>query len=183
MRGLAGLAIVLGLTAGAARAADSALAQGCGANAPPASWTLKQIEKESPPFLKGERPILLAWSILEDDRPLRVENALVARHSPDGYLIEHLYRHPEDKPPAWNLAMTHVSPMQGSNQPGFMIFHQDLFDHRPSNDEIYASLKPELVDWSFEVEEGWKLLGGGVCEPNWIALTGEKPTKRYPATK
>ena len=43
---------------------------------------------------------------------------------PKGYLLAHLYRHPEDKDAGWNLSMTHVSGRPGTDvYPGLMYTH------------------------------------------------------------
>jgi hypothetical protein len=61
--------------------------------------------------------------------------------------------------------MTHVSGEPGTDvYPGLMYTHMTRFDAKPKNDELYAALKFEEVNWQFEPEEGFRTLGSGVCE-------------------
>src|SRR5262245_17164448 len=78
------LALGFGLAAALpSLAADKELAAGCAPQVPPDSWSLRQIAREGAPYEEGERVLLLAWEIVEDDRPLRVESALVMRVAGD----------------------------------------------------------------------------------------------------
>ena len=43
----------------------------------PGSWKREEIEKATPPYGAGGRVYVLAWKIVEDARPLRVESCLV----------------------------------------------------------------------------------------------------------
>jgi hypothetical protein len=151
----------------------------------PRSWSLGEIARQSPPYGTGGRVYVLAWKVMEDDRPLRVESCLVLKvlDADDGHgrwCLAHLYRRPLEKEPEWQLSMTHVSGAPGTKYfPGLMIHHSKRFVERPGNKELYASLSVEDVGWTFEQEDGWKFVSCGVCEANWQAAVGEAPTRFF----
>jgi hypothetical protein len=148
----------------------------------PRSWSLEEIAKETPPYGTEGRVYVLAWKIIEDDRPLRVESCLVLKvlDKNEGYELAHLYRHPADKKPEWQLSMTHVSGEKGTKYyPGLWIHHCERFKDRPGNKELYASLSVEGVGWTFDQEKGWRFVGCGVCEKSWAEAIGEKPTRFF----
>src|SRR5262249_795195 len=45
----------------------------------PRSWSLGEIAAQTPPYGTGGRVYVLAWKVVEDDRPLRVESCLVLK--------------------------------------------------------------------------------------------------------
>jgi hypothetical protein len=150
----------------------------------PASWDLKAIEQVMPPYATPGRVHVLAWKVVEDDRPLRIESALVLKVMTEGKgaraLLAHLYRWPKEKDPEWQLAQTHVTGEPGSVEwPGLMLTHVKDFKTRPKNRDIYAALVPREVNWSFEREEGWKVLGSGICQAVWLEAIGENPTRSF----
>lgn len=150
----------------------------------PTGWDLGEMAAATPPYGTDGKVYLLAWQILEDDRPFRVEEALVLKHLAsngpgDAYHLARLNRDPADKGSTWSLARTHVSPESGSDEPGRMLFHSLGFSHRPTNREIYAALTPDQVRWNFEPEEGWTRTASRVCERNWRASIGEAPTQGF----
>ena len=155
----------------------------------PSSWKLAEIEKEMPPYGADGKIYVLAWTIKEDDRPLRVESCLVLKVLPDEseqgrWCLAHLYRHPLAKEPKWELSMTHVTGEPGTKYfPGLDIHHVERLKARPNNKAIYAALGFEEVNWKFALEDDWKLVGCGVCEDAWQAAIGEKPTKFFGAAK
>jgi len=148
----------------------------------PRSWSLEEIEKQTPPYGAKGRVYVLAWKVMEDDRPLRVESCLVlkALDKNKGYSLAHLYRHPAEKKPEWQLSRLHVSGKEGTKYfPGLWISHYKLFKNRPGNKDLYASLSWEDVGWSFGQEEGWKFVSCCVSEKNWQAVIGEAPTQFF----
>jgi hypothetical protein len=147
----------------------------------PRSWSLEEIEKQTPPYGAKGRVYVLAWKVMEDDRPLRVESCLVLKAlDKNGYSLAHLYRHPADKKPEWCLSWLHITGEEGTKYfPGLEILHCKRFKNRPGSKELYASLSWEDVGWSFEQEEGWKFVSCCVCEKNWQAVTGEAPTQFF----
>ncbi len=149
----------------------------------PRNWTLEEIAKEMPPHGADGRVYVLAWTITEDDRPLRVESCLVlkALDKNGGYCLAHLFRHPAEKEPKWQLSRTHVLGEEGTKYgvAGLWLLHSKRFDDRPGNKALYAALSFEEVNWSFELEKGWKFVSCGVCEKSWQEAIGEKPTKFF----
>jgi hypothetical protein len=151
----------------------------------PRSWNLEEIAKETPPYSAGGRVYVLAWKVVEDERPLRIESCLALRvlDKNPGYCLAHLYRHPAQKKPQWQIGMTHVTGKEGTKYfPGLDIHHVKRFKSRPTNKELYAALAFEEVNWSFELQEGWKLVGCGVCEKSWQEAIGEKPSRFFGRT-
>src|SRR5262245_30834736 len=82
----------------------------------PPSWSLEDIAKESPPYGTNDPVHVLAWKIVEDERPLRVESCLVLKvlGRNNGYTLSHLFRHPAGKKPEWQLSVAHVSGKEGT---------------------------------------------------------------------
>ncbi|WP_020472832.1 hypothetical protein [Zavarzinella formosa] len=147
----------------------------------PRSWSLEEIDKQMP-GPRGDRVYVLAWKIVEDDRPLRVESCLAIRvfDKNEGYGLWHLWRHPADKNLKWQVAYTHVTGEKNTKYfPGLDLLHAKQFKNRPGNKELYASLTFEEVNWSFELEKDWKVVGCGVCEKSWEEVIGEKPAKFF----
>ena len=145
----------------------------------PRSWNFAEIAKQAPPFGVDRQ-------ILEDDRPLRVESSLVLQVSDNNrnYTLSHLYRHPNSKDPKWHLSMGHVSGKKGTKYyPGLWLFRVKGFDKRPTNKDLYKALCFDEVNWSFQIEKGWKIVGCGVCEKSWQEAIGEKPTQYFKQSK
>jgi hypothetical protein len=146
----------------------------------PTAWKLDEIKKAVLPSDPDCRAYVLAWKVVEDERPLRVESCLVLTVHPkdDGsawWTLTHLYRHPLAPKPEWEQSMVHVFDECG----GTWIIHRTTFDKQPTNKEIYGALGSDDVDWSFDRDKGWKRLGCRVCEKNWREAVGEKPTKFF----
>jgi hypothetical protein len=151
----------------------------------PRSWSLEEISKAAPPYGAEGRVYVLAWTVVEDSRPLRVESCLVLKilneESENGrWCLAHLYRHPVDQKAKWRLSLTHVSGEPGTKYfLGVDLFHAKRFDEKPGNKELYAALAFEEVNWNFELEKGWTVVGCGVCERSWQEAVGEKPTRFF----
>jgi hypothetical protein len=151
----------------------------------PRSWNLEDIARKTPPYGAKGRVYVLAWKIMEDDRPLRVESCLVLKVLDEEkghrrWHLVHLCRHPTEKKPEWELSMIHVSGGKGTKYyPGLWIFHSKMLKDRPGNKDIYAALGDEDVGWSFGQEKGWRFVSCGVCEKTWQAAVGERPTRFF----
>jgi hypothetical protein len=151
----------------------------------PPSWTLEDIASQTPPYGARGRVYVLAWKILEDERPIRFESCLALKvlDRDDGYgrwCLAHLYRHPDDTKPEWQLSTIHVSGRPGTKYfPGLWIHQDKRFNERPGNEEIYASFSPEEVGWSFEQDSGFRLVDCAVCEKSWKMAIGQKPTQFF----
>ena len=113
---------------------------------------------------------LLAWSVMEDERPLRNEYALmfVEDHTtePPRFTLVHLYRHATNR--GWN-------PAQGSSHSARTPVQ--TFDHRPTREEIDAYL--EQSEWHFG--DAWgRVLAGNVIDDAWRQATHQAPWRAYP---
>ena len=150
----------------------------------PRSWDTQGTAKYFQPCGKNSPVCLyiLAWMVIEDDRPLRVESCLVlkVRDKGEGYWLGHLCRRPADKEPEWRLSTTYV--IDGQETKYFRdrcITHAKIFKDKPSNKQLYDALKFEEVNWSFKQEKGWKFVSCGVCEKSWKQAIGEKPNQFF----
>lgn len=107
---------------------------------------------------------LLAWYVIEDDRPLRNDNALLmvedTAASPARYTLVSVYRHATNR--EWNTAGSFHDPTEPLR----------TFDHRPTRDEIDAFLAQ--ADWTFA--DAWgRVIAGNVLDDEWRAATGAAP--------
>jgi hypothetical protein len=150
----------------------------------PRSWSLDEIAKETLPH-GGGLVYVLAWTILEPEKGLRIESclALGVFDKDDGYgrwCLVHLDRFPKEKNPKWQESMAHVMGEKGTiYYPGLWIHHYKRFKKQPTNKDIYASLSWKGVDWDFGQPRGYQFVGCGVCEKSWEEAIGEKPTKFF----
>lgn len=116
---------------------------------------------------------ILIWQIMEDERPLYVESAIVwLRLEGAGrrrWILAHVYRHPRQPqpPPEWRLSVVFDAPHTPRR----------VFDHAPKNDEIYEFMRDTW--WKFAPENGFRLLDASVCAEAWKTVTGQEPTKSY----
>ena len=149
----------------------------------PRSWNLDDIAKATPPYGTKDPVYVLAWKVMQDERPLRVESCLVLKvfDKNEGYCLAHLYRHPTVEKPEWQLSMIHAMGGKGTTfyPAGSWLFHSERFKKKPGNKELYAALSFGKVNWSFEQEKGWKFVSCGVCEKSWQEAIGEKPTQFF----
>ncbi len=162
----------------------------------PRSWNLEEIAKATPPYGTEGPVYVLAWQVLEDDRPwLRrrrvaasaLRTVLTTKTTDTAQVgaclridILGIVRHPGGKEPEWQLSMIHVlGEKDGKLDTGRWIFHSKRFKTRPGNKELYAALSHTEVGWSFEQENGWKFVSCGVCEKSWQEVIGEKPTRFF----
>jgi hypothetical protein len=152
----------------------------------PSSWSFEEIAKATPPYGHGiDGVYVLAWQVRVDGR-FQLESCLAMRvlDQDDGYGrwdLAHLCRRPADKDPDWRLSWIHVTGAEGTKYwPGMWIPNDRRFKDKPTNKEIYAALESwEEVRWSFEPEAGWTITRCGVCEQNWLAVIGEKPSRFF----
>jgi hypothetical protein len=112
---------------------------------------------------------LLAWYVMEDNRPLRNDNALLlVEHSSSSsprYTLVSVYRHATNR--EWNTAGSFHDPTEPVR----------TFDHRPTRKEIDAFLAQ--ADWTFA--DGWgRVIAGNVLDDEWRAATGAAPWHAFP---
>jgi hypothetical protein len=117
---------------------------------------------------------LLAWHGMSDDRPVHVEQALFwadlsNQDSGKRWSLVQIGRNPDrgDVFASWGLYIVMDTPWQPVKS----------FDHPPNNIDVYSFLQ----FWSFAPDKPWRLLTCGVREQTWKYVTGELPTKLYPA--
>jgi hypothetical protein len=121
----------------------------------------------------GSAAHLLAWNVIEDDRPLRNHNAVFAvEHatlpSRPKWSIVVMYRHATNQ--WWNIALSFHSPKRPVRS----------FSHAPSAGEISGMLDEN--EWQFAASHhGFRLLAGNVIDPLWGLVAGEPPTRFHPA--
>jgi hypothetical protein len=112
---------------------------------------------------------LLAWHVMEDDRPLRNDNALllVEDHatSPPRFTLVQVYRHANNR--EWNVNVSFHDPSEPIR----------TFDHRPSRTEIDDFLSQS--DWHFGDDWG-RVIAGNVLDAQWRAATHLPPWHAYP---
>jgi hypothetical protein len=148
----------------------------------PRSWSLEDISKATPLSTAGGRVYVLAWKVVQDERPVRVERCLVMRvldlNDGDGrWILAHLARRPDEDNPEWRVATSHISGKPGTKYfPGLTVRHYKRFKDQTGNKDVYASLSKEEVAWSFGQDTDCKFVGCAVCENSWQAALGESPT-------
>jgi hypothetical protein len=119
----------------------------------------------------GSAPsVLLAWYVMQDDRPLRNDYALVlvedVSAKPPRFTIVQAVRHSKNR--EWN-----VSP--GSAHSKTEVIRS--FDHRPTRQDLDAFLAQS--DWQFDDDWG-RVIAGNVLDAQWRAATGEDPWHAFP---
>jgi hypothetical protein len=146
----------------------------------PEGWRLDEIDKAMPPYSAGGTTYVLAWKIVEDDRPLRVEQCIALKHinetgGGDQWVLASLYRHPKLRN-LWEVATLAAAP-----DPAFKerteIRQRQFFLARPNNREVYATMDDWRWNLGADADKDFKLVAGRVCERAWQAGVGQKPTK------
>jgi hypothetical protein len=145
----------------------------------PFGWNAAEIEGAAPPYHAGGQAYVLAWVVIEDDRPFRVESCLVLRvlDRDDGHgqwSLAHVYRHPLLPRPAWRVGTAH---QLDDDFIGHWVWFCRRLPAGSGNAGVYAALSD--VDWHFENRERWRVLGCRVCERNWEVAVGERPTRFF----
>jgi hypothetical protein len=118
----------------------------------------------------GATAYLLGWNIIEDDRPLRNENAaFVVEHASTAgapkWTVVVMYRRAFN--PWWNIATgphSRVVPLRD-------------FPSRPTPADVEAVL--DDTGWSYTDRGGFKLLAGNMIDENWQLALGGKPTRLH----
>jgi hypothetical protein len=136
------------------------------------SWDLDAL-RETARMLAcapGEAPArLLAWYVIEDDRPLRNDNALLLVEdttvSPPRYSLVSVYRHATNR--EWNTAGSFHDPTEPVR----------TFKRRPTRKEIDDFLAQ--AEWTFADSWG-RILAGNVIDDEWRAATGAPPWHAFP---
>jgi hypothetical protein len=127
----------------------------------PDGWRLDEIDQATPPNGVRGTTYVLAWKIVEDERPLRVEECIVMKQLQEsdrggGWVLADLYRHPTLKN-EWRVATLTTSPDPTFKEPT-EVRRWEIYEGRPNNKQVYAFL--ETVKWRLAADEGWKLVDG-----------------------
>lgn len=144
----------------------------------PAGWDPEEFQyavrqQVDPDGRAKVRAELLAWHIMEDDRPLLVDSALVwacVESDKDvRWALLELYRHPRDSP-HWYLSDVSHGPRA-----------LEFFNQPPKNAEIYRFVDRLFYDDFFkQPSPGFHNLSSEVCTRTWLSVTGEQPTRFFP---
>jgi hypothetical protein len=146
----------------------------------PNAWRSEDIADAAPPRSDDGPTHVLAWKIIEDDRPLRLEYCLVLKELKNPtkdqgrWVISSLVRNPA-KGKEWNFVTIWISPDPEFKNPP-LIMHVEELKARPKNAEIHRFV--DKYGWILGAERDWKLIDGGVCEA-WEKVAGEKPTRPF----
>jgi len=159
---------------------------------PPASWKLAEIADAAPPRSDRGPVHVLAWKIVEDDRPLRVEYCLVLKQlaqptqQQERWSLASLVRVPSgDK--EWDVVTWWMALDPEFKTPP-LVMHQQHFRERPTNSDIYAFM--DKCNWrlgadadsyigiSGKVNESY-LIDGGIGRA-WPWVIGQRPTRSFP---
>jgi hypothetical protein len=148
----------------------------------PAGWRLEDIDRAMPSYGPGGTTYVLAWKIVEDDRPLRLEQCVALKHTDEAsdgrWVIASLHRHPgRGLRNLWEVSLPSVAPELDFKERMEKRQSRD-FKSRPGNREVYAFL--DDYHWDLGAEQGFRLIDGRVCERTWQAGVGERPTKDFP---
>ena len=132
-------------------------------------WKLPAMIEAAARGTKPKIARVLTWKIEEDDRPLRLETALVWLQGDKSWTLTHLYRHPQDGPSAaWQVSMVYDVPYEG----------QRSYDHAPTRADFERFV--DATWWKFgSRERGWKLLDSEVCRDAWRAAFSVEPWHSY----
>jgi hypothetical protein len=129
----------------------------------PKAWRLEDIADAAPPRSDDGPTHVLAWKIVEDDRPLRVEYCLVLKElkkptkDQGRWVLASLARNPA-KGKEWNFVTIWITPDPEFKNPPF-IMHVEEFKDRPMNAEIYRFM--DKYRWTLGADIDWKLIDGG----------------------
>jgi hypothetical protein len=146
----------------------------------PNKWRIEDIADAAPPRSDEGPTHVLAWKILEDKRPLRIEYCLVVKQlkkptdKQEKWVLASLVRNPV-KGKAWNFVTIWISPDPEFKNPPF-IMHVQKYQDQPKNKEIHKFM--DTFDWKLGAEGDWKLIDGGVTAA-WEMVIREKPTRSF----
>jgi hypothetical protein len=147
----------------------------------PMQWQKDDIVDAMPPRSDNGPTYILAWKIVEDARPVRVEFCLGLKQlnkiteKQEKWVIASLVRNPAQGKD-WNFGTIYITPDPDFKNPPF-IMHVQEYKERPTTVDVNKFM--DKFDWKFKAESDWKLIDGGVCEA-WEKSLGEKPTRSFP---
>jgi hypothetical protein len=145
------------------------------------NWQKDDIVDAMPPRSDDGPTHILAWKIVEDARPLRVEYCLglkklsKAKDKRANWVMASLVRNPAQGK-SWDFATIYITPDPDFKNPP-LIMHVQEYKDRPTTLDVNTFM--DKFDWKLGAESDWRLIDGGVCEA-WEKLLGEKPTRSFP---
>jgi len=146
----------------------------------PKDWQVDDITDAMPPRRDDGSTNVLAWKILEDDRPHRAEYCLAIKHlkkateKQEQWVLASLARNPA-KGKQWNFVTIWITPDREFKNPPFIMHIQEYRD-RPTNADIHRFM--DKFGWKLGADSNRKLIDGGVCEA-WEKVIGEKPIRLF----
>lgn len=146
----------------------------------PKDWVLENIVDAMPPRSDDGPTHILAWKVIEDDRPVRVEYCLAIKQlrkpteNQEQWVLASLAHNPREGK-EWNFVTIWITPDSEAKNPPF-IMHVKKYRERPTNAEINAFM--DEFGWAFRADEGWTLIDGGICEA-WEKVVGEKTNRSF----
>jgi len=142
--------------------------------APPALVSTNAVTADSivrdAGYADVKTPILLAFLAEVDNRPLYVEDALLAMELTNhNWRLANVYRHPKERADFrhWMVATVTDTPYTGK---------QD-YDHRPTEADVEKFLKDTW--WEFRASRNFRLLRGEVYSDNWKRAFGYQPNHEF----
>lgn len=121
------------------------------------------------------KPYLLAFKSQVDDRPLHVENALLAvQCSTDKWCLVTAHRHPKEKNEKfhhWNI----------DAQSDSSIIGIEYYNYQPTKSDIEEFLKER--EWEFRAHPDFRLVRGEVYSKVWQQVFDYKPNYKFPKPK
>lgn len=139
----------------------------------PTGWLAREMIAVFQPYATTRVTVrVLAWQVDLDDRPLKVERALVwLRFAPEGkspfFMLANLYRHPDAKG-SWAKAGVTDVPHTAAER----------FDREPTRADLDKFLKDTW--WYFKPSDGFRMTGSELCARAWQGSFGQAPWRSYP---
>lgn len=146
----------------------------------PKAWRFDDIADAAPPRSDAGPTYVLAWKIVEDDRPLRVEYCLVLKElkkptkEQGRWVVASLARNPA-KGREWNFETIWITPDPDFKNPPFIMYVEE-YKNRPKNQDIHRFM--DKYRWPLGADRDWKLIDGGVCAA-WEKVLREEPTRSF----
>ena len=121
---------------------------------PPPPWPLADMLRALPFALEARAVGVLRWRIQQDDRPLRIEAAILAVQGESAWDLANLYRHPAYEN-EWRLSQVHDAP--------HVPFRG--YGHPPTEAEIETFLSDSW--WTRNDGDRFSTLASGGQPPWW----------------
>ena len=100
---------------------------------------------------------ILNWRIVEDDRPLYVEKAIIAVRGESQWHLASIFRHPKDtSDPTWDFSYVDDAPQTPLRN----------YQEPPTENEIQQFYETSWWNYS-PPRTGFRTLGEGECKPWW----------------